>query len=588
MLGLSLGSWIGGKWISYLKNKTNLSAIIFYGLTEIIIGLGAFAVPQLFTIDARLLLPLGEINSFQYLLLSALVLGLSIFPFCFAMGVTYPFMMEFIQELKWEERTSFSYLYLANGVGAMFGTIMTALFLVEKLGFSKTLMFGAFGNFSIALICLSKGFYKIPPSNIEKPLFPKIIVAMETWLLNNKSRTYLVLFVTGLTSLAMEVTWIRGFTPVLKTTIYTFATILATYLFSMLLGSQWYRRDLIKKKTTPTLKLIGACFLFAFFPIFLSDPRIHPTITLSFISHGSLLVSSAILLMSILPICTALGYLTPKLIDQVSQGNPVKAGRAYAINIFGGILGPLLASYFLIPMCGIKSTLILLAIPYGILFLYSTNSNEISKLFKSIITITGIFVTIISVFLIIPLELSKNMGKGGLVLRDSTATVVAFGEGMKKRLLVNGIGITDGEAHVFVNSSPIAFFDIIPDTVSIIYPTAFFIADTASIEEWYWNFDHNPLPLEEPLDSSSAYQFEHTFPDSTGIYQITLSVVDKNGCSATTFNPLIVKDKFWIYLPNSFTPDMDGINDLRTSRSSQQHPGSWHLLLKRKLSAVTL
>ena len=182
MLGLSLGSWIGGKWISYLKNKTNLSAIIFYGLTEIIIGLGAFAVPQLFTIDARLLLPLGEINSFQYLLLSALVLGLSIFPFCFAMGVTYPFMMEFIQELKWEERTSFSYLYLANGVGAMFGTIMTALFLVEKLGFSKTLMFGAFGNFSIALICLSKGFYKIPPSNIEKPLFPKIIVAMETWL----------------------------------------------------------------------------------------------------------------------------------------------------------------------------------------------------------------------------------------------------------------------------------------------------------------------------------------------------------------------------------------------------------------------
>lgn len=194
MLGLSLGSWIGGKWISYLKNKTNLSAIIFYGLTEIIIGLGAFAVPQLFTIDARLLLPLGEINAFQYLLLSALVLGLSIFPFCFAMGVTYPFMMEFIQELKWEERTSFSYLYLANGVGAMFGTIMTALFLVEKLGFSKTLMFGAFGNFSIALICLSKGFYKIPPSNIEKPLFPKIIVAMETWLLNNKSRTYLSAF----------------------------------------------------------------------------------------------------------------------------------------------------------------------------------------------------------------------------------------------------------------------------------------------------------------------------------------------------------------------------------------------------------
>ena len=33
MLGLSLGSWIGGKWISYLKNKTNLSAIIFFSIS---------------------------------------------------------------------------------------------------------------------------------------------------------------------------------------------------------------------------------------------------------------------------------------------------------------------------------------------------------------------------------------------------------------------------------------------------------------------------------------------------------------------------------------------------------------------------
>lgn len=442
MLGLSLGSWVGGKWISYLKNKTNLSAIIFYGLSEIVIGLGAFTVPSLFTISSTLLLPLGEINSFQYLLFSALVLGLSIFPFCFAMGVTYPFMMEFIQELKWEERTSFSYLYLANGIGAMFGTIMTALFFVEKLGFSNTLMFGAFCNFFIALICLIKGFYSRPLSTIEQHVLLSKIPSKETSQLNKEPRAYLVLFMTGFTSLAMEVTWIRGFTPVLKTTIYTFAAILATYLFSTLLGSQWYRRDLIKKKTIPTLKLIGACFLFAFFPIFLSDPRIHPTIIFPFISHGSLLVASAILLISILPICIALGYLTPKLIDQVSQGNPDKAGRAYSINIIGGILGPLLAGYVFIPSCGIKFTLILLAIPYGMLFFFSTNPSEVSKRFKSAITITGTFATFIAFFLIIPLELPKNMGKGGLVLRDSTATVVAFGEGMKKRLRVNGMGIT--------------------------------------------------------------------------------------------------------------------------------------------------
>ena len=96
MLGLSVGSWAGGKWVYYLKKKTNFSAIIFYGIAEIIIGLGAFAVPNLFSAGEILLLPLGEINSSQYLVLSAIILGLSIFPFCFAMGVTYPFMMAII------------------------------------------------------------------------------------------------------------------------------------------------------------------------------------------------------------------------------------------------------------------------------------------------------------------------------------------------------------------------------------------------------------------------------------------------------------------------------------------------------------
>lgn len=427
MLGLSLGSWTGGKWISYLKKKTNFSAIIFYGFAEIIIGFGAFVVPDLFTIGEKLLLPMGEINSSQYLFFSALILGLSIFPFCFAMGVTYPFMMAFVQESKWDEHASFSYLYLANGVGAMFGTIITAVFLIEKLGFSNTLTFGAFGNFSLALICLIKGFYDKASPELERPIFPSKILVMENWLLNKKSRTYLILFITGLTSLAMEVTWIRGFTPVLGTTVYAFAGVLATYLFSMILGSHLYRRDLNKKKTISTLKLIGACFLFAFFPIFLSDPHTNPTVTN--------------LLLSILPICVVLGYLTPKLIDQFSKGNPNEAGRAYAVNIIGGILGPLFAGYFLIPKFGIKLTLVLLAIPYGFLFLYSFYSNEVSKLFKWVIYIAGSFATIVSLFFITTLEYPMNMGKGSLVLRDSTATVVAHGEGMGKQLLVNGVGI---------------------------------------------------------------------------------------------------------------------------------------------------
>ena len=64
MLGLSAGAWAGGRFIAHLTRKTGLSAVVFYGLVELVIGLGAFAVPKLFALGERLLLTTGETNSF--------------------------------------------------------------------------------------------------------------------------------------------------------------------------------------------------------------------------------------------------------------------------------------------------------------------------------------------------------------------------------------------------------------------------------------------------------------------------------------------------------------------------------------------
>src|SRR5208282_418325 len=73
MLGLALGSWAGGRLIHSLTKRTGLSAIYFYAGAELVIGLGAFAVPQLFDAGERLLLTSGAMDSFRYLLFSALV-----------------------------------------------------------------------------------------------------------------------------------------------------------------------------------------------------------------------------------------------------------------------------------------------------------------------------------------------------------------------------------------------------------------------------------------------------------------------------------------------------------------------------------
>src|ERR1035441_2265616 len=82
MLGLSVGSWAGGRLIASLVKKTGLSAIAFYAGVELLMGLGAFAVPKLFAAGEYFLLAAGQTNSIGYLSWSALVLAFFILPWC--------------------------------------------------------------------------------------------------------------------------------------------------------------------------------------------------------------------------------------------------------------------------------------------------------------------------------------------------------------------------------------------------------------------------------------------------------------------------------------------------------------------------
>src|SRR6266436_4412557 len=139
MVGVALGSWAGGRWVAALSERTGLSAIYLYAFVELVIGLGAFAVPNLFTLGAHLLSVAGQTDSFNFLFFSACALAASILPWCVCMGATFPFMMAYVREQDSSRSDSFSYLYLANVLGATIGTLAAALVLIEMLGFRHTL-----------------------------------------------------------------------------------------------------------------------------------------------------------------------------------------------------------------------------------------------------------------------------------------------------------------------------------------------------------------------------------------------------------------------------------------------------------------
>ena len=120
----------------------------------------------------------------------------------------------------------------------------------------------------------------------------------------------------------------------------------------------------------------------------------------------------------------------------------------------------------------------------------------------------------------------------------------------------NGLGLISGSAFVTFKQAPTAFFTTATDTLNILFPSLQLNdMSTGSIVSWQWDFGDNSLQdfTENPY---------HTFKDSTGIYQIILIVIDDFGCSDTTFKQLWIADEYWMYFPNSFTPDLDGVNDV--------------------------
>jgi len=428
MLGLGLGSWLGGKWAQWWSSRLKISPAYFYGAAEFVIATGAFIVPQLFRFGEAYLLRAGEASSTGYLLISAIFIVAAILPWCIMMGATFPLMMSFVRQTDPANQTSFSFLYVANVMGATAGTAMTALVLVELFGFSETSTIAAAINCLIAAVSFLLAWIYRFESERRAALRSPNRTSVQSGSRASRHWLEVILFTTGFASLAMEVAWTRAFTFVLKTTIYAFAMILTTYLLSTWIGSYLYRRGLKGGWLISTEGVLGASCVFSLLPIVLNDPRLGENV--------------AVTLLSIVPFCLALGYLTPRLIDEYSGGDPANAGRSYGVNIAGGILGPLVAAYVLLPTIGTHATLLVLSVPIFLLFVWAMRQVLLSMRHFAGIVLPFAALFAFSIFVSRGYEDGSFYSGPHEVRRDHVATVIAYGEGMDKRLLVNGVGMT--------------------------------------------------------------------------------------------------------------------------------------------------
>jgi spermidine synthase len=450
MMGLALGSWWAGSTVSWFLSRFKIRPIFLYGTIELLIGVGAFLVPFLFRFSADVLLKLGEMDSFGYLLASALFIVLSIIPWCLCMGATYPFMMAFIKENTASHSTSFSFLYISNVVGAMAGTLVTVGALIELLGFSGTLALGALLNFTVAFLAIELGFRTDPKKGaVSAKVSGRAAQSSAAPLFNTKTAFPLaILFLTGFCSMAMEVVWTRDFTPILKTQVYSFAMILFTYLLATWVGSLFYRRTLAWKQVLSNEMLLVYLALCSFFPVVLTDPRFNKTVIT--------------MLLTLAPICAILGYLTPKLIDDISAGQPKLAGKAYAVNVVGCILGPLFASYLFLPWVGAQASLVILCLPFIVLTFFHWKKFSLLRLAPQMAAFA---------FLALAVFYSQSYEtlEKGETRRDHVATVISTDSGMGKRLLINGVGTTHlTPITKFMAHLPLSLLDHKPEKALVI------------------------------------------------------------------------------------------------------------------------
>jgi spermidine synthase len=423
MAGLGAGSWGAGILARRYGERVGFPPLRLYALAELLIGCSALAVPVQLLWGRRLLEALTErttLSSATYYLASGTLVALIVIPWCACMGATIPLAMSAIRsDSRNNPRRSFSFLYLSNVVGAVAGAIVP-LFLIELYGFHGTLRIGALLNAAIAASA-----FGLTLRQRGRGSAPALAASEATTKVTAQGKGALVLlFMTGLATMGMEVIWIRLFTPYVGPVVYSFAIILASYLSATFAGSTVYRK--LSRSRNPDSQLAWIMLaLLGLLPLITSDPRLH---------LGPVLR----VLLGVAPFAGVIGFLTPMLVDRWSAGDPDRAGRAYAINVLGCILGPLISGFVLLPLVGEHVSMLLFVLPWfamAVPLLQRREHRIVSR--ASACAIVG--AVIIIFFLTKDYETVFPQRE---VLRDSTATVIATGTGMDKHLMTNGVGMT--------------------------------------------------------------------------------------------------------------------------------------------------
>jgi len=144
-----------------------------------------------------------------------------------------------------------------------------------------------------------------------------------------------------------------------------------------------------------------------------------------------------------------------------------------------------------------------------------------------------------------------------LVSNTNSVSNLCFNEPGDYRLsirLTDANGCKGNTAPYTISAWPLPFADFhFEGALTDVYNEVTFVDhSTDKIKEWYWYFgDGSTSAVQNPV---------HSFNDIT-TYQTFLVVTNNFGCKDTTSKTIVIGENPSLFVPNSFTPNGDGLND---------------------------
>ncbi len=358
MGGLALGAAVVSRVAPSIRRP-----VLAYGLLELAIGLTALAVPFAVTGATRLYVAIfgaqgapgdegGLLTALFYLACSFAILLVP----TSLMGATLPLLARHAVRREEEIGRRIGHLYATNTAGAVTGTVLTGFVLLPHLGLRTTVWIAVAAN--AVVFAAAAALARRAPALETRPVASTEVDPRDPnrWILP-------LIAVSGAVSFTYEVLWTRLLGHVLGGSVYAFATMLATFLAGIAIGSWAASGRLVADRPKAARSFAwaqvgaGALSLLAYLAIDSTPAWIQQVG-----ARGDLrlLVDAAVASAILLPGTLCIGATFPLAVRVLARGRaeagPASA-RVYAWNTVGAICGAVGAGFFLIPGLGFEGAL---------------------------------------------------------------------------------------------------------------------------------------------------------------------------------------------------------------------------------------